>query len=558
MDAYAQDDTPPRRAPADDTYAYGCVCIEVSCIVLRSLWHSDSLLQVFTHEPPFPGVRDTVVQFKIIRGDSPSRPSTERCHGYAITDELWSLVARCLTRNPHRRPSMASILSEISQLRNGRYDYDVLSHVTPPINIPSPEEQLKGTIQAPAPQTERRPFLSHDQSLAPQGGNTESAIGEHVYSPATDIRSSPSSHNAGCEIQKSVSMARYLDCVPAAFGSHYGAPRQRSPVSQKIDASTPHPGAIVSRRDEITRAVISPERQRNKDQQMVHCLTEAYPHRERNPFHKLPRTKYRQMDATGLLSHLFNSNTMTMVQPTFSSKNDNDAMLNQDHRKQMLDAMNDRYLDRSRPSHSSRTRARLPTLLSSTRTPGSTSTAISPLVAHAVGVHPLLNFALEQVDSPISDFDSFTNEGGKSIDLRTSYTPSSSLSEAHKSLSRASLNSRQAYRTPITPSGSLPLLQPIQQDWRSSPLYDTKSISRMSAKRRAQSWPFNEFNYSSNTDSAYLESSRIRRRVLSSEFSKLRLDLVLDSHANKLATGRQDTYGSPRRRKDLILPRADN
>jgi hypothetical protein len=71
--------------------------------------------KMITGEPPFPGLSDITVQFKIYRGEGPLRPTPERCCGYPVSDNLWTIVARCLSRTPEDRPFASEVLAELVQ-----------------------------------------------------------------------------------------------------------------------------------------------------------------------------------------------------------------------------------------------------------------------------------------------------------------------------------------------------------------------------------------------------------------------------------------------------------
>lgn len=74
--------------------------------------------QVFTHQPPFPGIRDAAIPFRVLKGVMPLRPANDRCHGLPISDELWDIIALCLSRQPEDRPTMAATLADLEHLFN--------------------------------------------------------------------------------------------------------------------------------------------------------------------------------------------------------------------------------------------------------------------------------------------------------------------------------------------------------------------------------------------------------------------------------------------------------
>ncbi|KAF7374755.1 Kinase-like protein [Mycena sanguinolenta] len=81
------------RTRATDVYAFGCVCLEL-----------------YTGQPPFPDLSETVVMFDVLKGDRPDRPSGEP----AMSDVLWELVNDCWTQEPETRPTIQAVVEKLS------------------------------------------------------------------------------------------------------------------------------------------------------------------------------------------------------------------------------------------------------------------------------------------------------------------------------------------------------------------------------------------------------------------------------------------------------------
>jgi serine/threonine protein kinase len=163
--AYA-DMCPPRRTFAEDIYAYGGLGIEVansmSVLVSRLIGR---VQQIVTGQLPFPGLSDTAVQFKIYRGEGPSRPPPERCLGHPMSDDLWKILDRCLSRVANDRPSASDILTQLTQQDikpNTQEQLHIVATEGPRMLRTGSENQ--GASSAPPSHT-RREGLDHAQEL---------------------------------------------------------------------------------------------------------------------------------------------------------------------------------------------------------------------------------------------------------------------------------------------------------------------------------------------------------------------------------------------------------
>jgi hypothetical protein len=58
------------------------------------------------------------VLFVIMRGAKPPRPTTDDCHGYAMSEELWLLADDCWEPNPEDRPEMTNITGRLKHFHD--------------------------------------------------------------------------------------------------------------------------------------------------------------------------------------------------------------------------------------------------------------------------------------------------------------------------------------------------------------------------------------------------------------------------------------------------------
>ena len=65
-------------------------------------------VQAFTGAIPFNGVPEVAAIFEIMSGERPPRP-----HHPVFTNELWELMQHCWDQDPHSRPAVSEVLSDL-------------------------------------------------------------------------------------------------------------------------------------------------------------------------------------------------------------------------------------------------------------------------------------------------------------------------------------------------------------------------------------------------------------------------------------------------------------
>lgn len=100
-----------------DIYAFGCVCVEVSLILLdlfnlQSFTKFSLFFQLYTLNRPFPEHNDAQVVAKVLKGIRPKRPSPET----GIQLYIWSLARRCWTVKASR-PDIEAVLDSLANQR---------------------------------------------------------------------------------------------------------------------------------------------------------------------------------------------------------------------------------------------------------------------------------------------------------------------------------------------------------------------------------------------------------------------------------------------------------
>ena len=100
-----------------DIYSFGCVCIEVS----DTYNHRSSIMiepnnfqKLYTGKPPYSGLAILPILRKVQNGEKPPRPTFYG--GDIMSNELWSLVALCLSTSPEDRPTASQLVQELGSL----------------------------------------------------------------------------------------------------------------------------------------------------------------------------------------------------------------------------------------------------------------------------------------------------------------------------------------------------------------------------------------------------------------------------------------------------------
>lgn len=65
-------------------------------------------VQAFTGAVPFDGIPDVSAMYEIISGERPARP-----HHPIFTNRLWKLMQNCWDQDPHLRPGVPEVLSDL-------------------------------------------------------------------------------------------------------------------------------------------------------------------------------------------------------------------------------------------------------------------------------------------------------------------------------------------------------------------------------------------------------------------------------------------------------------
>lgn len=74
-------------------------------------------LELLSGEQPYAKIpRDVAVLREIDRGKLPERPG-RLATAQGLTDEMWTLVKKCWSKNPELRPSIAEIKIKLLQMR---------------------------------------------------------------------------------------------------------------------------------------------------------------------------------------------------------------------------------------------------------------------------------------------------------------------------------------------------------------------------------------------------------------------------------------------------------
>ncbi|KAG6825413.1 hypothetical protein H0H93_000726, partial [Arthromyces matolae] len=70
----------------------------------------------FTGTVPFANIQnDSAITYHIMSGNRPSRPldSSLAWHSYGLTEPMWLLMQKCWERDPHKRPSVKDIVTQL-------------------------------------------------------------------------------------------------------------------------------------------------------------------------------------------------------------------------------------------------------------------------------------------------------------------------------------------------------------------------------------------------------------------------------------------------------------
>ena len=105
-----------RRTTASDTYAFGCVCLEVISFLASYPSFKLSLAKIHTGRHPFSDVSGHAIQIalKVMRGERPKRPRHAACSWREMTDHMWFIIESCWKENSLERPSMKSVVQAIN------------------------------------------------------------------------------------------------------------------------------------------------------------------------------------------------------------------------------------------------------------------------------------------------------------------------------------------------------------------------------------------------------------------------------------------------------------
>ena len=105
-----------RPTSRSDVYAFACVCIEV-CVYAYLVGNPRLIaLQLYTLQKPFPEcLRDPQVICKVMKDIRPPKPVLPE--GREISDDIWSLISSSWTRRPDTRPSAATIVKTLQEIR---------------------------------------------------------------------------------------------------------------------------------------------------------------------------------------------------------------------------------------------------------------------------------------------------------------------------------------------------------------------------------------------------------------------------------------------------------
>jgi serine/threonine protein kinase len=101
-----------RRTRATDIYAFGCIALEVSMVIIlrqRLVYIS----QLFTGEQPFanvPARLDFAVIRKVLAGELPVQQPPPNL---GIQQGVWSLIRRCWSKNASERPQISEAIREL-------------------------------------------------------------------------------------------------------------------------------------------------------------------------------------------------------------------------------------------------------------------------------------------------------------------------------------------------------------------------------------------------------------------------------------------------------------
>lgn len=66
---------------------------------------------------------------KVLKGERPPRPVTDREKARGLTDDTWSLIQRCWAQNPDERPTMTGVVNELLYIRAKRQNSTTFSSI---------------------------------------------------------------------------------------------------------------------------------------------------------------------------------------------------------------------------------------------------------------------------------------------------------------------------------------------------------------------------------------------------------------------------------------------
>lgn len=102
---------------ATDVYAFALVCFEASEIYNSPRKFHQISVQIFSGKYPFYDIpNDFQVAVAVQQGKRPARPSFNMSLTNSLTDQVWSLIETCWTKEPSKRPTASQIAKQLRTL----------------------------------------------------------------------------------------------------------------------------------------------------------------------------------------------------------------------------------------------------------------------------------------------------------------------------------------------------------------------------------------------------------------------------------------------------------